>query len=312
MVNASHLIKQLIIIPTGYDLAHTIGGIELTSVCKHGHGKAWRHPYRVLDVKPHAVKLEVPHDGSVPGVLAWQSLRKCSLAAPHFHSPDMPIPEVDDAGLPLADDSDPDQDGQGSKGDEEEPSNEGNPLPANDRYEIDRIVSAEPSGPGWSVYVKWKGYNEVGREPMSKILSSSGHHPEIVSEIKRCQEDYYLQNPQAAPGNKDELPGDDSGLPEESGLPETDNSGFMDNLRRGIDKQFREQSVARPEPTRVQPHRVKKTTPYVFAVYASDGPDSYETARQFYAELAHESGYRLRALKCFAPEILGVPSEDHP
>ena len=85
----------------------------------------------------------------------------------------------------------------------------------------------------------------------------------------------------------------------------------MDNLRRGIDKQFREQSVARPEPTRVQPHRVQKTTPYVFAVYASDGPDSYETARQFYAELAHESGYRLRALKCFAPETLGVPPEDH-
>ena len=105
--------------------------------------------------------------------------------------------------------------------------------------------------------------------------------------------------------------GDDSGLPEESGLPETDNSGFMDNLRRGIDKQFREQSAARPEPTRVQPHRVKKTTPYVFAVYASDGPDSYEMARQLYAELTHESGYRLRALKCFVPETLEIPPEDH-
>ena len=39
---------------------------------KHGHGRAWRHPYKVLSVKPHAVKLEVPTDGSVPEVLAWQ------------------------------------------------------------------------------------------------------------------------------------------------------------------------------------------------------------------------------------------------
>ena len=68
---------------------------------KHGHGKAWRHAFKVLKVKPHAVCLEVPKDGSVPDVLPWQSLRKCAFAAPHFHDDELPVPEVGDHGLPM-------------------------------------------------------------------------------------------------------------------------------------------------------------------------------------------------------------------
>ena len=39
---------------------------------KHGHGAAWRHAYTVDKVKPHAVRLVIPADGSVPGVLPPQ------------------------------------------------------------------------------------------------------------------------------------------------------------------------------------------------------------------------------------------------
>ena len=62
---------------------------------KHGKGLAWRHAFTVLAVKPHAVLLEVPSDGSVPDVLPWQSLRKCSFAAPFFHDPELVLPDVD-------------------------------------------------------------------------------------------------------------------------------------------------------------------------------------------------------------------------
>ena len=57
------------------------------------------HVMMVKRVKPHAVLLEVPKDGSVPDVLPWQSLRKCSFAAPHFHDDELPLPAVDDRGL---------------------------------------------------------------------------------------------------------------------------------------------------------------------------------------------------------------------
>ena len=39
---------------------------------KHGHGTPWKNRYRVLDVRPHAVRLAVPKDGSVPAISDWQ------------------------------------------------------------------------------------------------------------------------------------------------------------------------------------------------------------------------------------------------
>jgi hypothetical protein len=52
-------------------------------------------------VKPHAVRLVIPRDGSVPDVLPWQSLRKCTFAAHHFQRDDLPLPVVDDSYTPL-------------------------------------------------------------------------------------------------------------------------------------------------------------------------------------------------------------------
>ena len=157
---------------------------------KHGHGRPWRHPFVVSAVKPHAVRLEIPSDGSVPAVLPWQSLRKCSFAAPHFHDPALLLPDLNEKGLPMM----PEDEDELTAGDVE-PA----PVPLDDPdvdYPIERIVSATRVGRGWSLQVKWEGYPETTTEPLWKITSQT-NHPEILKDIERCKEDYYLQHPTA-------------------------------------------------------------------------------------------------------------------
>lgn len=167
---------------------------------KHGHGRPWRHPYLVLRVKPHAVQLEVPQDGSVPEVLEWQSLRKCSFAPPAFHSDSLPVPEITDQGLPTIEPrrvptagevpptSTPDDpNGWGSW--ERDPSAQ---------YEIEKIVGAEKKGGGWRLSVKWKGYPEPTPEPLARILRHT-RHADILADIERCKRDYLAKNPTAVP-----------------------------------------------------------------------------------------------------------------
>ena len=38
---------------------------EAAALRKHGHGEPWKYKYRVREVRPHAVLLEIPKDGSV-------------------------------------------------------------------------------------------------------------------------------------------------------------------------------------------------------------------------------------------------------
>ena len=46
------------------------GSVENAArIRKSGHGAPWRHKYKVLEVKPHAVRLEIPKDGSAPRVV---------------------------------------------------------------------------------------------------------------------------------------------------------------------------------------------------------------------------------------------------
>jgi hypothetical protein len=156
---------------------------------KHGHGKAWRHPFVVEAVKPHAVRLTVPKDGSVPEVLPWQSLRKCALAAPHFHDPELPTPDVNEHGLPMM----PQSDDTGPPPVPEPTSTDWDPE---ESFEIDRIVSAVRLGRGWQLQVKWKGYQDTTPEPLSKILKQT-NHPDILRDIARCKDDYYLMHPSA-------------------------------------------------------------------------------------------------------------------
>ena len=159
---------------------------------KHGHGRAWRHPYVVTAVKPHAVRLDVPTDGSVPEVLAWQSLRKCSFAAPHFHDSEMLLPDVNERGLPLIPESELEDEIASAP-----PAVVERPLDdADAEYPIERIVSATRVGGGWSLQVKWENYPDTTPEPLWKILKQT-NHPDILRDIERCKSDYFLQHPSA-------------------------------------------------------------------------------------------------------------------
>ena len=168
---------------------------------KHGHGLAWRHAYRVLEVKPHGVRLEVPHDGSVPDVLPWQSLRKCALSAPRFHDSDMPRPEVSPQGYPMAPEPDEEPPSDEHASDQAEiPVAEGDDgyasWTASREYEIERIVSAEHIGRGWRLSVKWLGYPDPTPEPLFKILAQT-QHPDLLRQIEECKTAFYERNPAA-------------------------------------------------------------------------------------------------------------------
>ena len=170
---------------------------------KHGHGVAWRHPFIVDAVKPHAVKLIVPKDGSVPEVQPWQSLRKCSFAAPHFHHHEMPVPTVDDTGVPVI--RDPDAPTAATV-----PQLADAPLPPADdpddpyatwtdkrTYDVERIVGAEQlPNRGWLISVKWKGFHDdhITPEPLHKLLKTITD-PGILQQINDAKADHLASRP---------------------------------------------------------------------------------------------------------------------
>ena len=191
---------------------------------KHGHGRPWRHPFVVSAVKPHAVRLEIPTDGSVPAVLPWQSLRKCSFAAPHFHDPQLLLPDVNEKGLPMMPEE---EDGQ------EAGASAPSPAPLDDpnaEYPIERIVSATKAGRGWSLQVKWEGYPDATKEPLWKVLAQT-NHPDVLKDIERCKQDYYLQHPTAK--QADILDFGDVSLVDVSALPSPSSILHVTKLIRG-------------------------------------------------------------------------------
>ena len=163
---------------------------------KHGHGKAWRHAYTVERVKPHAVRLTLPKDGSVPDVLPWQSLRKCAFAAPYFHDDHMLLPDTADSGLPMiqAPLTEVRSNDVETNHDEVSQDNGWSTWSPENKYEIERIVSAETIGNGWRLSVKWSGYPDATPEALHKILKQV-KNPIILDQIKQCQEDYLTSHP---------------------------------------------------------------------------------------------------------------------
>ena len=143
-------------------------------VRKHGHGEAWKHKYKVLDVRPHAVRLEVPTDGSVPRINPWQLIRRCEPADEREEPPLPSDPVATETGVPIA--APTPQDGD-SAGDD-------------DVYEIDKVVSAEKVGNRYRLWIKWVGYHET--TPMWKHdLLKQTCNAELLSEIndavERCR-----------------------------------------------------------------------------------------------------------------------------
>jgi len=167
---------------------------------KHGKGLAWRHAFTVLSVRPHAVLLDIPQDGSVPDVLPWQSLRKCSFAAPFFHDPELPLPDVDEHALPLMPEAQLPTKPLATAG----PVDNGATLPIDDDpdgwhtwnsnalYDVESIVGAEPSGRGWKVHVKWVGYPSVTIERLSSIVARVSD-PRLLQEIEDQKAKYREQ-----------------------------------------------------------------------------------------------------------------------
>ena len=154
------------------------------------------------EIKPHAVKLILPKDGSTPDVLPWQSLRKCSKAAPELHGDYLDYPNVDSMGRIVV--SPPAPAEANVTGDA--PSAPDDPegwdtWTRNKVYDIEKIVRAERRGRGWTVYVKWEGVPTATPEPLSKLLGET-NHPQILQEIRECQEKFYDEFPESRP--KDE------------------------------------------------------------------------------------------------------------
>ena len=152
-----------------------------TYLRKHGHGDVWKYRYKVLEVTPHAVRLEVPKDGSVPAISQWQLIRRCepSLADEIMPSPD--DPKMTDMGVPLYPNG-------GEVLVEDDPDKE---------WEIDKVVSAEKVGNRYRLWIKWKGIFDP--TPMWKSeLEAETSNEEVRAEIKEAVDRCKILNREVA------------------------------------------------------------------------------------------------------------------
>ena len=78
-------------------------------------------------------------------------------------------------------------------------------VEADELYDIERVVRAERIGKGWRLFVKWSPQGDnpssVTPEPLSKILQTV-RDPEILQQIKECQETYDAENPTRRPAGE--------------------------------------------------------------------------------------------------------------
>ena len=141
---------------------------------KHGHGEPWKVRYKVLEVRPHAVLLEIPKDGSVPRINEWQLIRRCEPSPDEEALPHSNDPRITEAGVPLTLD--------------------GGTMPedvADDDalYEVEKILRAEKIGNKYRLWIKWVGYDEP--TPMWKThLTAQPLSDELLKEIEEACQHY--------------------------------------------------------------------------------------------------------------------------
>ena len=172
---------------------------------KHG---PWKHRYRVLEVRPHAVRLEVPKDGSVPAISEWQLIRRCEPAPPELEEPAEGDPELTEDGIPVP--------GTAAAG-EEIPADPDDPDQV---YEIERILSAKKEGGRFMILVKWTGYPDATYVPRKQLLEDCGD-PEIVQQVEDAVERCRLSNVRLEADEEANVDGDKSlgdGSPAEEAL----------------------------------------------------------------------------------------------
>lgn len=119
---------------------------------KHGHGEVWRFRYRVADIKPHAVRLHIPTDGSAPRIREWQSPRKLAPV-------NTPVADHTPVHQPITTEQ-----GVLAKA---PPA----PVPEPDReFEVDRVLVADRDEKGrLQVWLLWKGYPEATARLWSQL-----------------------------------------------------------------------------------------------------------------------------------------------
>ena len=145
---------------------------------KHGHGAPWRYRYKVLEVRPHAVRLEVPKDGSVPRVLEWQSMRRVAVARNDIHAPTGYEPYMTEYGLTTS--------ASGDAG----PTDED--LAEVDTFEIEFIVRADRIGRDYKIWIKWKDHTQVTPRWRNELLKETSN-PIILADIKRAVDEAKLR-----------------------------------------------------------------------------------------------------------------------
>jgi hypothetical protein len=190
---------------------------QATYLRKHGHGVPWRYKYKVLEVKPHAARLEIPNDGSVPRVKEWQLLRRLTPAHPGEHGPTADSPVITDSGLaiplspatvsPAA--SDPLADGSETA------------------YDIECVSHAERVGNLYKIWLKWRGYSELTFRWRHELVRETTNL-ELLSEIETAvtQERDRLRAQQRAYA-EDEVE-DWTAPPPPEATPDDTPSGFAD------------------------------------------------------------------------------------
>ena len=128
---------------------------------KHGHGLPWKYKYKVLEVRPYAVRLEVPSDGSVPRVSEWQLIRRLAPAAADEHEPPKDWAALTESGIRISAPASP----RPHSGTDPMANDGGGGDAAwtgdDDWYELEGAPHAERVGGYYKVWLKWKDYEPL-------------------------------------------------------------------------------------------------------------------------------------------------------
>ena len=149
---------------------------EAAYLRKHGHGVPWKYRYKVLDVRPHAVLLEVPKDGSVPAISEWQLIRRCEPATVEVRQPGPLDPKFSEDGVCVP----------GATAPAAAPAAE---EYGDEAYEIDKVLRAEKVGGRYMIWVKWRGYVDPTPVPRAQLVAESANE-ELLREVEEAVERY--------------------------------------------------------------------------------------------------------------------------
>ena len=184
---------------------------------KRGHGTAWKHKYKLLDVRPHAVLLEIPTDGSVPRVHPWQLRRRVVRASADEHAPDNNSPIITEGGVLIparAGDVAPPEPVADTGGWSSEPGTDlaANPFANDDtQYELeaDSVSHAERTGVGrevkYKIFLRFKDSDQLFWRYAHDLRREHQRDKDFLRQINRaCAVALAMYRGTAAPHSSDD------------------------------------------------------------------------------------------------------------